>query len=338
MGAQINGRSTAMNEARRQFIRQAGAGLLAASGLPVAAQEAYPNRPLRLVVLFPPGALTDLLGCAVGERLGRALGQSVVIDNKPGAGTLVGAELVAKAPADGHTLLISTSSTFGISPALYKSAPIEPLRDFQPVSLVGTVNFFLIASNAFAAKNFREMVELIKANPGKFNYASVGNGSAHQLFMEDLKQRLGLDVQHVPYKGTSGALIDLIPGKVHIMFADATIAVPNIQAGRVQTYGTSAARQNTLIAQVPPLAQFVPGFDWQAWQGISVAAATPTAIVARLSVEMQKFQQTAEFREVLAKFGMEPWGPITPAEFAAYVKNDMPRWAEAVRASGAKVD
>lgn len=327
-----------MRFSRRDFIRKGAVATLATSGLPLFAQEAFPNRPLRLVVPFSPGALTDLLGRAVGERLGRALGQSVVIENRPGAGTLLGAEIVAKAAPDGHSLLISTSSTFGISPALYKPSPIEPLRDFQPVSMVGTVNFFLIAANSFPAKNFREMVDLIKANPGKFNYASVGNGSAHQLFMEDLKQRLGLDLQHIPYKGTPAALIDLIPGKVHIMFADATVAVPNIQGGKVQTYGTSAARQNSLIAAVPPLAQFVPGFDWQAWQGVSVPAATPAAIVARLSAEMQKFQHTAEFREVLGKFGMEPWPPITPAEFATYVRNDMPRWAEAVRASGAKVD
>lgn len=327
-----------MHFSRRDFIRGSAAATLAASGLPLFAQEAFPNRPMRLVVPFPPGALTDLLGRAVGERLGRALGQSVVIENRPGAGTLLGAEIVAKAAPDGHSLLISTSSTFGIAPALYKPSPIDPLRDFQPVSMVGTVNFFLIAANSFPARNFREMVDLIKANPGKFNYASVGNGSAHHLFMEDLKQRLGLDVQHIPYKGTPAALIDLIPGKVHIMFADATVAVPNIQGGKVQTYGTSAARQNSLIAAVPPLAQFVPGFDWQAWQGVSVPAATPAAIVARLSAEMQKFQHTAEFREVLGKFGMEPWPPITPAEFAAYVRNDMPRWAEAVRASGAKVD
>ncbi len=327
-----------MRFSRRDFIRGGAAATLVSSGLPLLAQEAFPNRPMRLVVPFAPGALTDLLGRAVGERLGRALGQSVVIENRPGAGTLLGAEIVAKAAPDGHSLLISTSSTFGIAPALYKPSPIDPLRDFQPVSMVGTVNFFLIAANSFPARNFREMVDLIKANPGKFNYASVGNGSAHHLFMEDLKQRLGLDVQHVPYKGTPAALIDLIPGKVHIMFADATVAVPNIQGGKVQTYGTSAARQNTLIATVPPLAQFVPGFDWQAWQGVSVPAATPAAIVARLSAEMQKFQHTAEFREVLGKFGMDPWPPITPAEFAAYVRNDMPRWAEAVRASGAKVD
>ena len=327
-----------MQPKRRTLLTSIAAGALVPQGFPAFAQETYPNRPLRLVVPFPPGALTDLLGRAVGERLGKALGQSVVIENRPGAGTLVGAEIVAKAPADGYSLLISTSSTFGIAPALYKQSPIDPLRDFQPVSLMGTVNFFLIAANSFPAKNFNEMVALIKANPGKFNYASVGNGSAHHLFMEDLKRRVGLDIQHIPYKGTGGALVDLIPGKVHIMFADATAAVPNIQAGKVQAFGTSAIKQNSLIPSVPPVAQFVPGFDWQAWQGVSVPAATPPAIVARLSTEMQKFQHTADFREQLVKFGMEAWPPITPAEFAAYVKSEIPRWAEAVRLSGAKVD
>ncbi|MFN0162042.1 MAG: Bug family tripartite tricarboxylate transporter substrate binding protein [Burkholderiales bacterium] len=323
---------------RRKMLKAGALGGLTGLAPALQAQDAYPNRALKLVVPFPPGALTDLLGRAVGERLGRALGQSVVIENRPGAGTLLGAEQVAKSPADGYTLLISTSSTFGISPALYKPSPIDPLRDFQPVSLMGTVNFFLVATNGFPAKTFREMVDAIRAAPGKYNYASVGNGSAHHLFMEDLKQRLKLDIQHIPYKGTPAAFQDLIPGKVQIMFADATIAVPNIQAGKVQTFGTSAAKQNTMIASVPPIAQFVPGFDWQAWQGVSAPAATPAPIVARLNAEMQKFQNTPEFRELLAKFGMEPWPPVTAAEFAAFVKSDMPRWAEAVRASGAKVD
>ena len=331
-----------MKPARRAILGALAAAILAPQGFPAYAQDSFPpqfpNRPIRLLVPFGPGALTDLLGRAVGERLGKALNQSVVIDNKPGAGTLLGAEIVAKAPADGHTLLISTSSTFGISPALYKNAPIDPLRDFQPVSLLGTVNFFLIASNSFPAKNLREMIDLIKTNPGKFNYASVGNGSAHQLFMEDLKQRLGLDVQHIPYKTTGAALVDLIPGKIQIMFADATAAVPNILAAKVQAYGTSAAKQNSLIAAVPPVGQVVPGFDWQAWQGVSAPAATPPAIIARLSAEMQKFQNTAEFKEQLVKFGMEPWPPMSPAEFSAFVKSEMPRWAEAVRISGAKVD
>lgn len=323
---------------RRNILQAVVAGVLVPHGPWALSQDAYPNRPLRLVVPFPPGALTDLLGRAVAERLGTGLGQTVIVENRPGAGTLVGAEVVAKSPADGYSLLISTSSTFGISPALYKNPAIEPLRDFQPISLMGTVNFFLIASNTFPAKNFREMVELVRANPGKYNYASVGNGSAHHLFMEDLKQRLGLNLQHIPFKGTGAALVELMPGNVQIMFADATAAVPNIQAGKVQAYGTSAAKQNSLIATVPPVAQFVPGFDWQAWQGISAPAATPPAVIARLSSEMQKLQNTADFREVLTRFGMEPWPAVTPAEFSAFVKSEMVRWADAVRVSGAKVE
>lgn len=302
------------------------------------AQDAFPNRPLKLVVPFPPGGLTDVLGRAVAERLGAALGQTVVVENKAGAGTLLGAEQVARSPADGHTLLISTSTTFGIAPALFKSPQIDPLRDFQPVSLIGTVNFFLVGSPEVPARSLADLIALIKASPNKFNYASVGNGSAHHLFMEDLKRRAGLSIQHVPYKGTPAAFVDLIPGKVHIMFSDAAVALPQIRGGKIVAYGTSAAKQNGLVASVPPIAQTVPGFDWQAWQGVSVPAATPPAVVARLSAEMQKFQQTPEFREFLAKIGMEPWAPITPAQFSALVKEELPRWAEAVRVSGAKLD
>ncbi len=315
------------------------AALLAAV-LPAAApaQEAYPSRPLRLVVPYPPGALTDLLARAVGDRLARALGQPVVIDNKPGAGTMVGAESVAKSAPDGYTLLIATSTTLGISPALYANPPIDPLRDFVAVSQLGSVNFFLIANNQFPAKNVRQMLALVKSTPGKFNYGTSGNGSPHHLFMEVLKKQYGLDIQHVPYKGTPAALTDLLSGKLQVMFADATVAVPNIEAGKVTALGTSAAKQTVLIASVPPIAATVPGFDWQAWQGIVAPAATPRAIVARLNAEMQKFQNTAEFREVLLRFGMEPAAPNTPEQFGAIIKADLPRWAEAVKASGAKID
>lgn len=328
----------ARSPAPRRILLAAAAAVFSLAPLAAPAQEAFPSRPLKLVVPFPPGGLTDVLGRAVAERLGAALGQTVVVENKAGAGTLLGAEQVARSPADGHTLLISTSTTFGIAPALYKSPQIDPLRDFQPVSLIGTVNFFLVGSPAFAPRSMAEFIAQVKANPGKFNYASVGNGSAHHLFMEDLKRRVGMDLQHVPYKGTPAAFIDLIPGKVQVMFSDAAVALPQIRAGKIIAYGTSAAKQNSLVASVPPIAQSVPGFDWQAWQGVSVPAATPPAVVARLSAEMQKFQQTPEFREFLAKIGMEPWAPITPAQFSALVREELPRWAEAVRVSGAKLD
>ena len=320
-----------------QKLSRALALLLCLFALSANAQT-YPNKAIRLVVPYPPGALTDLLARAIGERLGEALKQPVVIDNRPGAGTLVGAEAVAKSAADGYTLLLATSTTLGISPALYRKSPIDAVKDFAPVSQVGAVTFFLIASPSFGAKNVKEMIDLAKANPGRFNYASVGNGSPHQLFMEVLKKDFGLDIQHIPYKGTLAALPDLLTGKIQLMFSDATAAVPNIRSGKVVALGTSSAKPTTLLAGVPPIADSVPGFDWQAWQGVVAPAGTPPAVLARLSAELQRIQNTPEFRELLVKFGMDPSPPNTPEQFAAIVKSDVERWARAVAASGAQVD
>jgi len=319
------------------WLLRAASLVLLMSALCAGAQT-YPNKPIRLVVPYPPGALTDLLGRAIGERLAAALKQPVVVDNRPGAGTLVGAEAVAKSPADGYTLLMATSTTLGISPALYRKSPIDPVKDFAPVAQVGSVTFFLIANPSFPAKNVKEMIDIVKANPGKFNYASVGNGSPHQLFMEVLKKEFGLDIQHIPYKGTLAALPDLITGKVQLMFSDATVAIPNIQSGRVVALGTSSAKPTTLIAGVPPIADSVPGFDWQAWQGVVAPAGTPPAILATLGAELRRIQSTPEFRALLVKFGMDPSPPNTPEQFAAIVKSDVERWAKAVAASGAAVD
>ena len=298
----------------------------------------YPNRPIKLVVPYPPGALTDLLARAVGERLAAAVKQPVVVENKAGAGTLVGAEHVAKSAPDGYTLLMATSTTLGISPALYRPSPIDPVRDFAPVSQVGTVNFFLIANPSFPAHNVREMIDAIKRAPGKYNYASVGNGSPHHLFMEALKSEFGLQIQHVPYKGTTAALPDLLTGAVQVMFCDATVAMPNIQAGKVTALGTSAAKQTTLLPNVAPVASAVPGFDWQAWQGIVAPAGTPKDVVALLARELDAIKNTAEFRELLFKFGMEPLPARSADEFAAVIRDEQPRWAKAVKESGAKVD
>ena len=302
------------------------------------AQDTYPSRPIKLVVPYPAGALTDLLARAIAERLSAGLNQPVVVDNKPGAGTLVGAEFVAKQPPDGYTLLMATSTTLGISPALYRPSPVNPVRDFTPIAQIGSVDFFLIASPGFPAKNVREMIDAVKRAPGKYNYASVGSGSPHHLFMEALKTENGLDIQHVPYKGTGAAIADLLSGQVQLMFADATLAVPNIVAGKVMPLGTSSATQTLLIASVPPVAATIPGFDWRAWQGIVAPAGLPPAIVDRLAAEMRKIQATSEFRDQLQRFGMDPMPPNTPEEFAAIIRAEQPRWAKAVKDSGAKVD
>jgi len=313
--------------------------LLAAALLSATVQaQDYPSRPLRFIVPYPPGALTDVLARAIGDRLSTALKQPVVVENRAGAGTLLGADLVVKAPADGYTLLMATSTTLGISPAMYSKPAIDPVKDFAAVSLVGSVNFFLVTSPAFPAKNVRELIDQVKRNPGKFNYASSGSGSPHHLFMEVLKKEQGLEIQHVPYKGSALAVLDIIGGKPEMMFLDFSVAVPNIKAGKITALGTSAGKQSVLMPEVPPISATLPGFDWQAWQGVVTTTGTPPAVVARLNAEMQKFQNTDEFRALLVKFGMEPWAPNSPEQFGAIIRNDVGRWAAVVKASGAKVD
>ena len=314
-------------------------GFLAAALFAYAAQaQEFPSRPLRFIVPYPPGALTDVLARAIGERLAAALKQPVVVENRAGAGTLLGADIVAKAPADGYTLLMATSTTLGISPAIYAKPALDPVKDFAAVSLVGSVNFFLVTAPSFPAKNVRELIDHVRRNPGRFNYASSGSGSPHHLFMEVFKKELGLDIQHVPYKGSALAVLDIIGGKPEMMFLDFSVAVPNIRGGKLNALGTSAGRQSVLMPQVPPISASLPGFDWQAWQGVVTTGGTPSSVVARLNAEMQNFQHGEEFRALLVKFGMEPWAPNSPGEFAEIVKSDVGRWAAVVKAAGLKVD
>ena len=312
--------------------------LLFACGALAQDPASYPSRPLRFIVPYPPGALTDVLARVIGDRLATALKQPVVVENRAGAGTLIGADLVAKAAPDGYTLLMATSTTLGISPAIYSKPAIDAVKDFAAVSLVGSVNFFLVTSPSLGAKSVAELIDLVRRNPGKFNYASSGSGSPHHLFMEVFKKDLGLDIQHVPYKGSALAVLDLIAGKPEMMFLDFSVAVPNIQAGKINALGTSAAVQSVLMPGVPPVARTVPGFDWQAWQGVVATGGTPRAIVAKLNAEMQRFQSTPDFREQLIKFGMEPWAANSPEQFAEIIRTDVGRWASVVKGAGLKVD
>jgi tripartite-type tricarboxylate transporter receptor subunit TctC len=314
--------------------------VFAGSGGFVAAQESpssYPTRPIKLIVPYPPGALTDLLARSLAERLRLSLKQPIVVENKAGAGTLIGAEYVAHQPPDGYTLLMATSTTLGISPALYPKSPIDPVKDFAPVAMVGPVTFFLIANNEFPAKDMTSFLTAVKAKPGYYNYASVGSGSPHHLFMEALKTQTGFDAQHVPYKGTVAAIPDLLTGKIHFMFSDATAALPQIRAGKVVALGTSGARETTLASGVPPIGRTVPGFEALAWQGIVAPAGTPPEIVARLNAELNRIVGSEEFRQQLTTFGMEA-NPMSSEAFSELVRSDVSRWAEAVRKSGAKVE
>jgi tripartite-type tricarboxylate transporter receptor subunit TctC len=299
--------------------------------------SAYPSGSVRIVVPYPPGALTDLLARSLADRLRIALNHPVIVDNKPGAGTLIGAEFVARQPADGYTLLMATSTTLGISPALYPKSPIDPVKDFAPVAMIGTVTFFLIANAEFPAKDMPSFLAAARATPGAYNYASAGNGSPHHLFMESMKIQTGFQAQHIPYKGTLAAIPDLLTGKIHFMFSDATAALPQIRAGRVIALGTSGVKQTDLLDGVPPIGNTVPGFDALAWQGIVAPAGTPKEIVARLNAELNKIIIGDEFRQQLTNFGMEP-NSLSVDEFAVLIKADAARWADAVKKSGARVD
>jgi len=320
------------------LLRFAVLAMVATSASLASAQDNYPTRPIKLVVPYPPGALTDLLARALGQRLAIELKQPVIIDNKAGAGTLIGAEFVAKSLADGYTLLMATSTTLGISPLLYTNSPIDPIKDFEPISRVGSVNFFLVANREFKATTVQQMLEAVEHAPGKYNYASVGSGSPHHLFMEILKAQYGLSLQHVPYKGTAAALGDLLAARIDLMFLDATAAVPNIQAGKVIALGTSSAQQTTLLPSVPPIAATVPGFDWMAWQGIVAPAGTPKTTVMLLAAALERIEASAEFKEELHRFGMEPLPLQSPADFAAAISAERPRWASVIKTSGAKVE
>ena len=324
---------------RALHIAFALAALVIAANAPAQAPgEAYPARLIRFVVPFPPGGAVDILGRAISERLSVAFKQPVIVENKPGAGTLLAAEYVAKAPGDGYTLFLGSVSTFGISPNLYSKAPIDPLRDFTHISRLGSTNLFLVASPSFPAKTVREMIDLIRANPGKFNYGSVGPGTIHHLFMEALNKDAGLEIQHVPYKGGVLALPDIISGKIQVMMLDASIAVPNIQAGKIIALGTTAAKPNAFVASVPPIAATVPGYDWSGGMSLAGPAGMPRTIVARVAEEIRRFQGTPEYGALLHRLGMEPQESFSPEQLTDFLRKDMGRWAAAVKASGARID
>ena len=324
-----------------RLARYALAGLmLFGAGLASAQTTAanYPTRLIRFIVPYPTGGLTDLLARVIAEKLQAAFKQPVIVENKPGVGTLLGAEYVAKSPPDGHTLMIANVTTFIISPQLYPKPPVNPLKDLTPISRIGATNFFVISSPSFPARNLKQLIEHVRRNPGKFNYASVGSGTPHHLYMEVLKKEVGLDIQHVPYKGSAAALMDVMSGKVEMMFIDGSLAVPNVKSGKVIGIGSSMAKQTTLLPSVPPIATTVPGFDWEGWQGVAGPAGMPWPVVTKIADVLRRFQETPEYRELMFKTGMEALPYIPPEKMADFVKNDRGRWATAIKVSGAKVD
>jgi tripartite-type tricarboxylate transporter receptor subunit TctC len=309
--------------------------LLAAALLlpvPALAQGAWPERPIRLVVPFPPGGLTDVLGRFVAEVIGRGLPQPVVVENRPGGGTMVGAQAVARAAPDGHTLLIATSTTLGIGPAMRVTPPVTH-RDFAPIAMLGSVTFYLVVRPDFPAQDVRGFVAALRARPGGYSYASPGIGTAHHLLMEMLKTRETLDIQHVPYQGSTTAVTDIIGGRMDTMWLDAAVALPQLQAGRLRALAVSGPQRHEPSPAVPTLSETYDGMTLQAWQAVVAPAGTPSGIVARLNATVNAALADAEMAGRLRQVGVTPM-PMAPEALAALIAADAERWAALVRAAG----
>ena len=321
---------------RRDALRVLLASL-AATQLPVTAFGAdYPDKPIHLLVPFPPGGLTDVLGRMVGERLRKALMQPVVVENKPGAGTLLGAAAVAKAPPDGYTLMVATSTTLGISPFLYENTPFK-ISDLTGVAMLGDVTLLLVTRPDFPAANAAELVAAVRAKPGGYNFASPGSGTVHHLLIEMLKAQENLNVPHVPYQGSGPALTDMMTGRIDFMLIDASIGMPQVRANKIKLLAIAASKRSALAPETPTLNETYPKLDLQAWQSIAAPAGTPPAIVAKLNAEINRELATPEFRAELSKVGLEA-RPMGVVEFNEMIRKDAPRWAELVKLSGAKAN
>jgi tripartite-type tricarboxylate transporter receptor subunit TctC len=294
-----------------------------------AVAQAYPSKPIRLIVPYPAGGGTDFFARTVGQRLADLLGQQVVVENKPGAATIIGAQVAATSPPDGYTVLIGDSSTLAVNPSLYAKLQYDPVKDFAPVTLTARFAMLLVVNPTLSkATNVKEFLHEAKKEGGKMNYASVGPGTTHHLTMELFKQRTGLALTHVPYKGAGPAITDVAGGQVPVMFVDLAAGGPMIKAGKLRVLGVASAKRIAALPDVPTLAeQGIPGIDVNSWWGFVGPAGLPRDVVLRLNAEIRKALAEPELVAVLAKMAIEP-SPGTPEAFAAYLAQEAARWKQ----------
>ena len=298
------------------------------------AQSVYPDRGIKLVVPFPAGALTDSLGRMIAERLRPILGQPIVVENRPGAGTLLGASVIAKSPPDGYNLLVATSSTLAISPSLYANPPAIT-SDFVGVAMIGSVSLFLVTRKDLKVNNLAELVEEMRQRPGKLNFASPGSGTMHHLIVETIKVQEKVDAMHIPYQGSVTALSDLMSGRIDFMFLDAVAALPQISANKINVIAVAASRRNTNLPSVPTVSETFPLIDIQAWQTIAAPKNTPAAIVQRLNEEINKSLDSPEGRASLQRVGVDA-NPLSLKALEELIAKDEKRLGNLVKSLGLK--
>jgi tripartite-type tricarboxylate transporter receptor subunit TctC len=317
--------------------------LLAALTLSVlalhASAQAYPARPVRVLVGFAPGGPNDIIARGYGARLAEAFGQPFVVENRTGAAGNLAAEAVARAAPDGYTLMLGSTGTNAVNPALYAGLPFDPVRDLAPVSIVATSPSALAVHPGVAARSVQELIALARAQPGKLTYASAGSGSSQHLSAELFKQAVGVDIVHVPYKGAAPGITDLLAGQVDMSFAPVANVVPYAKTGKLRLLGVTSAARSSFTPDTPTIAESgVPGFEVVTWYAMFATAGTPPAIVERLNAGLRKISQNPQLREQLANLGIDATASASPAEARAYRDAEVEKWGKLVRALGVKAE
>ena len=301
------------------------------------AQDKFPSKPVTLIVPQAAGGANDAIARVIAQKLTEQLGQSFVVDNRTGAGGNVGTVAAARAKPDGYTLMLTADSSMVINPALYKSTGFDPLKDFEPVGTVATAGYVLAAHPGFAAKNTAELIALAKQQPGKINIGSAGNGTLNHLIGEMLGKTAGIDMVHVPYKGSAAAVTDLVAGQVQVSVQSLPSSIAFIRSGKIKVLGVVNTRRLPALPDSPTIGETLKGFGATPWYGVFAPAGTPKAVVAQLSSEIAKALDSKDVQERLAGVGCEPY-KSTPEQFGQLVRDDLPRWARIVKDSGATID
>jgi tripartite-type tricarboxylate transporter receptor subunit TctC len=315
------------------FFALTGIAAVLLSGAACAQDGAYPKRPIRFVVPYPPGGGTDTVARVLARRLTENLGQQVVIDNRGGANAIIGTQIAAKSAPDGYTMVLGVPASLAVNPGLYSDLPYDPVRDFSPVSQLTENAYVLTAHRAVAATNVKELVELARAHPGRLNFGSSGNGSAGHLVLEQLKRMAGVDIVHVPYKGGGPALNDLVAGQIQLMGGPVVAVLPLVKGGRLKALAVTTARRIPGLPDVPAVAETLPGYQSSGWAGVLVPKGTPHAMIRRLNAEIAKALQDTEVRRQLGEQGSEP-AASTPEAFAALIVKDLAAYRKLLETAG----
>jgi tripartite-type tricarboxylate transporter receptor subunit TctC len=302
-----------------------------------ASAQTYPSKPIRLVVPFPAGGATDLFARVLSQKLGEKIGNSVVVENRPGAGGTIGSDLVAKAAPDGYTLLLATSSTHSIGPNLNPRMPYDAVRDFTPISHVGNAPSIMLVPNSSPARSVKEWIEHAKKNPGKLNYASSGPGTIVQLTAELFKAQAGVFVVHIPYKGTALAIPDLASGKLDVLFDSLPTGLPHVRDGRLRALGVTSAKRTSMAPELPAIAEVLPGFESNTWFGLYGPKGLPADVLTRVNTAVNQALADAEVREKLARLGIEPVGG-TSEQFTRMLAAEMTKWKQIITERKITVD